>query len=275
MASSCHAFRTFARWQPVRRGQDDDHGGSHACGPGSCQAPEARARRSSYEHVSSVVRDLDGTVRHRSRGVRERRQGTSAAGRRSGPADRCRLRPRARDQRSAGRTAARLPTRAPGTLGGSARGLKARRAALASCRGRQGDGRPAQALAGVHPLSRGWPDRPQQQGRQARPAWCGPWAPRLAVPWLGSWRAAAAMCTLIGKAKRNDIDPQAWLVDILERMAGHPVRHLQELLPWHWQPSATTTASCSPGPADHAHACGVAPAALGEWIRPRPIPTPC
>jgi len=42
------------------------------------------------------------------------------------------------------------------------------------------------------------------------------------------------MCTLIGKAKRNDIDPQAWLVDILERMAGHPVRHLQELLPWHW-----------------------------------------
>ena len=45
---------------------------------------------------------------------------------------------------------------------------------------------------------------------------------------------AAAMYTLIGTAKLNDIDPQAWLADVLERIAQHPNGRLHELLPWHW-----------------------------------------
>ena len=49
---------------------------------------------------------------------------------------------------------------------------------------------------------------------------------------------AAAMYSLIVTAKMNDIDPQAWLADVLARIAGHPVHRLDELLPWNWRPDA-------------------------------------
>jgi transposase len=47
---------------------------------------------------------------------------------------------------------------------------------------------------------------------------------------------AAAMYSLIVTAKMNDIDPQAWLADVLARIAEHPARDIDELLPWNWQP---------------------------------------
>ena len=43
------------------------------------------------------------------------------------------------------------------------------------------------------------------------------------------------MYTLIGTAKLNDIDPQAWLADVLARIADLPQTLLPELLPWHWK----------------------------------------
>jgi len=49
---------------------------------------------------------------------------------------------------------------------------------------------------------------------------------------------AAAMYSLIVTAKMNDIDPQAWLADVLARIAEHPARDLDALLPWNWQPPA-------------------------------------
>ena len=50
---------------------------------------------------------------------------------------------------------------------------------------------------------------------------------------------AAIMLTLIQTAKLNDVDPQAWLAEVLARIAGHPVQRLDELLPWNWRgPSA-------------------------------------
>jgi len=49
---------------------------------------------------------------------------------------------------------------------------------------------------------------------------------------------AAAMYSLIVTAKLNDIDPQAWLADVLARIAGHPASGLDELLPWNWRPAA-------------------------------------
>jgi transposase len=50
---------------------------------------------------------------------------------------------------------------------------------------------------------------------------------------------AAAMYSLIITAKMNGIDPQAWLTDVLSRIAEHPANRLDELLPWNWQPINT------------------------------------
>ena len=46
---------------------------------------------------------------------------------------------------------------------------------------------------------------------------------------------AAAMYTLIATAKLNGIDPQAWLADVLRRIADHATSRLDELLPWQWK----------------------------------------
>ena len=46
---------------------------------------------------------------------------------------------------------------------------------------------------------------------------------------------AAVMYTLIGTAKLNDVDPQAWLADVLDRIADTPQTRLDELLPWYWK----------------------------------------
>ena len=45
---------------------------------------------------------------------------------------------------------------------------------------------------------------------------------------------AAAMYTLIETAKLNDIDPQAWLADVLARVHDHAAKRINELLPWNW-----------------------------------------
>jgi transposase len=43
------------------------------------------------------------------------------------------------------------------------------------------------------------------------------------------------MYSLIVTAKMNDVDPQAWLADVLARIAEHRVQKPDELLPWTWQ----------------------------------------
>ena len=48
-------------------------------------------------------------------------------------------------------------------------------------------------------------------------------------------RRAAAIYTLIATAKLNDVDPQAWLADILARLPDHPAKRIHELLPWNWR----------------------------------------
>jgi transposase len=46
------------------------------------------------------------------------------------------------------------------------------------------------------------------------------------------------MYTLIASAKLNDIDPEAWLADVLRRISDHPASRLHELLPWNWRKQA-------------------------------------
>ena len=54
---------------------------------------------------------------------------------------------------------------------------------------------------------------------------------------------AALMYTLIQTARLNDIDPQAWLADVLARINDHPARELDQLLPWKWEQRSVSLAA--------------------------------
>ena len=45
---------------------------------------------------------------------------------------------------------------------------------------------------------------------------------------------AAAIYALIETCKLNDVDPRAWLADVLARIADHPMKQITDLLPWNW-----------------------------------------
>ncbi|WFU65407.1 IS66 family transposase [Bradyrhizobium brasilense] len=46
---------------------------------------------------------------------------------------------------------------------------------------------------------------------------------------------AAIMLTMITTCRLNDVDPKAWLADVLTRIADLPTSRLHELLPWEWK----------------------------------------
>jgi transposase len=51
-------------------------------------------------------------------------------------------------------------------------------------------------------------------------------------------QSAAIAYTLIETAKLNGIDPQAWLTDVLSRIADHKINRIDELLPWRYAENA-------------------------------------
>ena len=42
------------------------------------------------------------------------------------------------------------------------------------------------------------------------------------------------MFTLIETCRLNGVDPEAWLADVVARIANHPINRLDDLLPWKW-----------------------------------------
>jgi transposase len=43
------------------------------------------------------------------------------------------------------------------------------------------------------------------------------------------------MYSIIMSCNLNDVDPQAWLADVLSRIADYPAQRIDELLPWNWR----------------------------------------
>ncbi|MFO0430721.1 MAG: IS66 family transposase, partial [Hyphomonadaceae bacterium] len=72
--------------------------------------------------------------------------------------------------------------------------------------------------------------------RSLRPAALGRKAWLFAGSQAGGERAAL-IYTLIGTAKLNNIDPQAWLAHLLAHMPSWPASRLNELAPWNWKPA--------------------------------------
>jgi transposase len=53
----------------------------------------------------------------------------------------------------------------------------------------------------------------------------------------------AAIYSLITTAKLNDVDPRAWLADVLARINDYPAARLGDLLPWNWKAARSQTAA--------------------------------
>ena len=51
------------------------------------------------------------------------------------------------------------------------------------------------------------------------------------------------MYTLIQTCRLNDVDPQAWLADVLGRINDHNIQNLDQLLPWNWKATAKRLAA--------------------------------
>jgi hypothetical protein len=54
---------------------------------------------------------------------------------------------------------------------------------------------------------------------------------------------AAFIYSLIITARMNDVDPQAWLADVLARLPDMPLSRLPDLLPWNWNRSLIANAA--------------------------------
>jgi hypothetical protein len=68
---------------------------------------------------------------------------------------------------------------------------------------------------------------------------------------LGFRQGQAAVCTdnltpgvyPIETCKMNDVDPQAWLADVLARLPDHPANKVVDLLPWNWKANQQSKAA--------------------------------
>ncbi len=101
----------------------------------------------------------------------------------------------------------------------------------------EGDPLRARPLGGSHPLPRRRPHRDRLQHRRARHP--TPALGRKNHLFAGSDGGAehwAVLASLIETCKLNDLDPEAYLADVIIRIVGgHPMSRLDELLPWAYR----------------------------------------
>jgi transposase len=86
-----------------------------------------------------------------------------------------------------------------------------------------------------------------EQRRRARSARHRARAPQLWT-FAGSdegGRRAAAVYSLITTCKLNDVDPRAWLADVLAKLPDHPAQRIDELMPWNWKAQISAAAQAS------------------------------
>ena len=60
--------------------------------------------------------------------------------------------------------------------------------------------------------------------------WCSNGAKRL-----NGGMSAAVIYSLVETAKLNGVDPHAWLTHVIANIADHPMKQIDELLPWNWR----------------------------------------
>ena len=54
------------------------------------------------------------------------------------------------------------------------------------------------------------------------------------------------MCALIQAARLNGLASEAYVHDVIGRIADHPINRIEQLLPWYWTPLAGTISVLSP-----------------------------
>lgn len=94
---------------------------------------------------------------------------------------------------------------------------------------------------------------------------------------------AAAMDTLIETCRMNEVDPRAWLADVIARLPEHPASRVDELLPWNWKAAQARIADAARGapllrtPPSRRGPCRTRPLRTTVTLlrcKPRPVGTP-
>ena len=52
---------------------------------------------------------------------------------------------------------------------------------------------------------------------------------------IGGGKAAAIAYTLVETCKLNNVDPEAWLTWVLQRLPDHKINRIEDLMPRNWQ----------------------------------------